>query len=86
MLILTFDAMFSFTADVTCRHANGTEFGLNICLEKLNMMPVLVEACYISCPTECQLTDWSVWSPCLRQGCEGRRFRSRNLLGVLCVF
>ena len=68
-------------SDVTCRHSNGTEYGLNVCLEQLSQMPSLVEPCYVACPSECQLSEWEPWGRCV-QGCEGKRFRWRKLLGV----
>ncbi|XP_070183544.1 thrombospondin type-1 domain-containing protein 7A-like, partial [Littorina saxatilis] len=66
--------------NVTCRHSNGTEYGLNVCLEQLSSMPSLVESCYVACPSECQLSEWEAWGRCV-QGCEGKRFRWRRLLG-----
>ena len=67
-------------SDVTCRHSNATEYGLNVCLEQLSQMPRLVESCYVACPSECQLSEWEPWNRCV-QGCEGKRFRWRKLLG-----
>ncbi|KAK7474871.1 hypothetical protein BaRGS_00033873, partial [Batillaria attramentaria] len=66
--------------NVTCRHSNGTDYGLDMCLEKLSTMPDLVEQCYVPCPTECQLSEWTAWGRCV-QGCEGKRFRWRKLIG-----
>ena len=71
-------------SDVTCRHSNGTEYGLNVCLEQLSQMPSLVEPCYVACPSECQLSEWEPWGRCV-QGCEGKRFRWRKLLGVYFI-
>ncbi|KAL8558647.1 hypothetical protein ACOMHN_022569 [Nucella lapillus] len=67
--------------NVTCRHSNMTELGLNVCLDQLSSLPTLVEPCYVACPSECQLSHWEPWGRCV-QGCQGKRFRWRKLKGA----
>ncbi|KAL8591122.1 hypothetical protein ACOMHN_063746 [Nucella lapillus] len=66
--------------NVTCRHANSTEAKMSLCLEHLSALPHQVEVCWVTCSSDCQLSQWEPWGACV-QSCHGKRFRWRKLLG-----
>ncbi|KAL5011039.1 hypothetical protein ScPMuIL_013344 [Solemya velum] len=65
--------------NVTCRSDNGTLQAVDLCIQYVGPMPLLSEACYVSCDHECLFTKWSPWSLCVG-GCQGHQFRTRRLI------
>ncbi|XP_029444834.1 thrombospondin type-1 domain-containing protein 7A isoform X2 [Rhinatrema bivittatum] len=50
------------TRQVTCTHRNGNTVALSFCQQ--DKLPITFQSCAVT--KECQVSEWSEWSPCLR--------------------
>uniref|UniRef100_A0A673N1Q8 Thrombospondin type-1 domain-containing protein 7A n=1 Tax=Sinocyclocheilus rhinocerous TaxID=307959 RepID=A0A673N1Q8_9TELE len=68
------------TRAISCRQLDGTVADVVQCLKFASSMPVMSQPCQLPCRDDCQLTNWSKFSPCTSD-CVGVRTRRRALMG-----
>ncbi|KTG31262.1 hypothetical protein cypCar_00027781 [Cyprinus carpio] len=68
------------TRAISCRQLDGTVADVVQCLKFASSMPVMSQPCQLPCRDDCQLTNWSKFSPCTSD-CVGVRTRRRALVG-----
>ncbi|KAI7806178.1 putative thrombospondin type-1 domain-containing protein 7A-like [Triplophysa rosa] len=68
------------TRAISCRQLDGTLVDVAHCLRFANTMPAVSQSCQLPCRDDCQLTNWSKFSPC-SSDCVGVRTRKRVLVG-----
>ncbi|XP_028835225.1 thrombospondin, type I, domain containing 7Ab isoform X4 [Denticeps clupeoides] len=68
------------TRAVSCRQLDGTMVDVTQCLKFASSMPPITQLCQLPCQDDCQLTNWSKFSPCTSD-CVGVRTRRRALVG-----
>uniref|UniRef100_A0A674P765 Thrombospondin, type I, domain containing 7Aa n=1 Tax=Takifugu rubripes TaxID=31033 RepID=A0A674P765_TAKRU len=65
---------------VSCRKQDGSQADIEACLKFASAMPPLTQPCQLPCQEDCQLSNWSKFSPCTAD-CIGVRTRKRVLMG-----
>lgn len=65
---------------VSCRKQDGSQADVEACLKFASAMPPLTQPCQLPCQEDCQLSNWSKFSPCTAD-CIGVRTRKRVLIG-----
>ncbi|XP_037119281.1 thrombospondin type-1 domain-containing protein 7A-like isoform X2 [Syngnathus acus] len=65
---------------VSCRRQDGGQADIEACLKFSRSMPPLTQLCQLPCQEDCQLSNWSKFSPCTAD-CVGVRVRKRTLVG-----
>lgn len=65
---------------VSCRQLDGSVADIGQCLKLSSTMPSITQLCQLPCQDDCQLTQWSKFSPC-DFDCVGVRTRRRALVG-----
>ncbi|KTG40293.1 hypothetical protein cypCar_00012960, partial [Cyprinus carpio] len=68
------------TRAISCRQLDGTVADVVQCLKFASSMPVMSQPCQLLCRDDCQLSNWSKFSPCTSD-CVGVRTRRRALVG-----
>uniref|UniRef100_A0A8C1X0D4 Thrombospondin type-1 domain-containing protein 7A n=1 Tax=Cyprinus carpio TaxID=7962 RepID=A0A8C1X0D4_CYPCA len=68
------------TRAISCRQLDGTVADVFQCLKFASSMPVMSQPCQLLCRDDCQLSNWSKFSPCTSD-CVGVRTRRRALVG-----
>ncbi|XP_051721438.1 thrombospondin type-1 domain-containing protein 7A isoform X1 [Ctenopharyngodon idella] len=68
------------TRAISCRQLDGTVADVVQCLKFASSMPVMSQPCQLPCRDDCQLSNWSKFSPC-SSDCVGVRTRRRALVG-----
>ncbi|XP_017564196.1 thrombospondin type-1 domain-containing protein 7A isoform X2 [Pygocentrus nattereri] len=68
------------TRAVSCRQLDGSVTDIGQCLKFASSMPAINQPCQLPCRDDCQLTNWSKFSPCTAD-CVGVRTRRRALVG-----
>ncbi|KAG5271570.1 hypothetical protein AALO_G00181530 [Alosa alosa] len=68
------------TRAVSCRQLDGSVADVGQCLKLPSTMPLIMQPCQLPCQDDCQLTQWSKFSPC-DFDCVGVRTRRRALVG-----
>ncbi|KAF4070108.1 hypothetical protein AMELA_G00298470, partial [Ameiurus melas] len=68
------------TRVVSCRQLDGSVADVAQCMKFASSMPVVNQPCQLPCRDDCQLTNWSKFSPCTAD-CVGVRTRKRALVG-----
>nr|XP_020855680.1 thrombospondin type-1 domain-containing protein 7A isoform X4 [Phascolarctos cinereus] len=68
------------TRDVMCTHRNSTTVAFSLCQQ--DKLPVTFQSCVLT--KECQLSEWSEWSPCSKtcfdtSSPKGNRVRTRTI-------
>ncbi len=76
--------------NVYCADVHGNRMDSFLCSRPGLSSPPLSQNCYIPCPTDCVLSDWSPWSPCSHVCGQdtGTQNRTRQLiaLGINCTY
>ncbi|XP_017308235.1 thrombospondin type-1 domain-containing protein 7A [Ictalurus punctatus] len=68
------------TRAVSCRQLDGSVADVAQCMKFASSMPAVNQPCQLPCRDDCQLTNWSKFSPCTAD-CVGVRTRKRALVG-----
>lgn len=74
--------LFLSPSAVSCRKQDGSQADIEACLKFASAMPPLTQPCQLPCQEDCQLSNWSKFSPCTAD-CIGVRTRKRVLMGEL---